>query len=212
MALDSLASGPGGETEEAISLFAEGTFEHQVAELVGYISSGRQDTERAPYFESIRQKLVVEDSQNLQFNDVGRNKSACDRAVGRVRNLHREPRQRTRPTARFAVPAPTSTNDSSNERQWKGALLDIRLRHSQSEAAVRILPLSADVLRFPCRDTACQNRRLRRHSLLRSMQSPRPYPTRPSSTLTRSSGRRGPRCASALCAPSDIPKGWAGQT
>ncbi|KAH9009837.1 hypothetical protein EDB83DRAFT_448572 [Lactarius deliciosus] len=72
MALDSLASGPGGETEEAISLFAEGTFEHQVAELVGYISSGRQDTERAPYFESIRQKLVVEDSQNLQFNDVGR--------------------------------------------------------------------------------------------------------------------------------------------
>ncbi|KAH9017486.1 hypothetical protein EDB83DRAFT_2528630 [Lactarius deliciosus] len=122
MALGSLASGPGGETEEAIS---EGTFGHQVAALVGYISSGRpelNDTERAPYFESIRQTLVVEDSQNLQLNDIAR------------------PRQRTRPTARSAVPAPTSTNDSSSERQRKGALLNIRVRLSQSEAARYGLP------------------------------------------------------------------------
>ncbi|KAH9011062.1 hypothetical protein EDB85DRAFT_2160399 [Lactarius pseudohatsudake] len=71
MALGSLGSGPGGETEEAISIFAEGTFEHQI-ELVWYISSGRPDTERAPYFQSIRQTLAVEDSQNPLFNDVAR--------------------------------------------------------------------------------------------------------------------------------------------
>ncbi|KAH9026915.1 hypothetical protein EDB85DRAFT_2291730 [Lactarius pseudohatsudake] len=51
----------------------------------------------------------------------------------------------------------------------------------------------------------------RRHSRPRSMQSPRPYPPRPSSILTRSSGRRGPRSSSALRAPSDIPNGPAGR-
>ncbi|KAI0265916.1 hypothetical protein BC834DRAFT_924157 [Gloeopeniophorella convolvens] len=50
-------------TTDAVAIFAEGTFEDQINEFAEYISQSRPEPERAPYVESIQEKLVVEEGQ-----------------------------------------------------------------------------------------------------------------------------------------------------
>ncbi|KAH9168178.1 PCI-domain-containing protein [Lactarius sanguifluus] len=72
---------------DAIAIFAEGTFEDQIAELAGYISQGRPEPERAPYVQSVRQKLEVEEGQTPPSDDVSRRREVFSVVFGDVKGL-----------------------------------------------------------------------------------------------------------------------------
>jgi translation initiation factor 3 subunit M len=72
---------------DAVAIFAEGTFEDQIAELAGYISLSKPEPERAPYVQSIRQKLVVEDGQTPLSEDVARRREVFSVVFGDVKGL-----------------------------------------------------------------------------------------------------------------------------
>ncbi|KAH8989688.1 PCI-domain-containing protein [Lactarius akahatsu] len=72
---------------DAIAIFAEGTFEDQIAELAGYISQGRPEPERAPYVQSIRQKLEVEEGQKPPSDDASRRREVFSVVFGDVKGL-----------------------------------------------------------------------------------------------------------------------------
>lgn len=72
---------------DAVAIFAEGTFEDQIAELAGYISLGSPEPDRAPYVQSIRQRLVVEEGQTPLSDDVARRREAFSVVFGDVKGL-----------------------------------------------------------------------------------------------------------------------------
>ncbi|KAH8988769.1 PCI-domain-containing protein [Lactarius hatsudake] len=72
---------------DAIAIFAEGTFEDQIAELAGYISQGRPEPERAPYVQSVRQKFEVEEGQTPPSDDVSRRREVFSVVFGDVKGL-----------------------------------------------------------------------------------------------------------------------------
>ncbi|KAF8263947.1 hypothetical protein EI94DRAFT_1772790 [Lactarius quietus] len=72
---------------DAVAIFAEGTFEDQIAELAGYISLSRPEPERAPYVQSIRQKLEVEEGQTPLSDDVTRRREVFSVVFGDVKGL-----------------------------------------------------------------------------------------------------------------------------
>jgi translation initiation factor 3 subunit M len=89
---------------DAVAIFAEGTFEDQVralsavhcgliqgkvqiAELAGYISLSRPEPERAPYVQSIREKLTVEEGETPLSEDVSRRREVFSIVFGDVKKL-----------------------------------------------------------------------------------------------------------------------------
>ncbi|KAF8462486.1 PCI-domain-containing protein [Russula ochroleuca] len=74
-------------TTDAIAIFAEGTFEDQIAELAGYIAQSRPEPERAPYLQSIQKKLAVEEGQTPLSEDVGRRRDVFSAVLGDVKGL-----------------------------------------------------------------------------------------------------------------------------
>jgi translation initiation factor 3 subunit M len=59
----------------------------QIAELAGYISLGRPEPERAPYVQSIREKLAVEEGQKPLSEDVSRRRELFSVVFGDVKGL-----------------------------------------------------------------------------------------------------------------------------
>jgi hypothetical protein len=59
----------------------------QIAELAEYIAQSRPEPERAPYVQSIRQKLTVEDGQTPLSEDVARRREAFSVVFGDVKGL-----------------------------------------------------------------------------------------------------------------------------
>ncbi|KAH9971432.1 PCI-domain-containing protein [Lactifluus volemus] len=74
-------------TTDAVAIFAEGTFEDQIAELAGYISDSRPEQERASYVQSIQQRLVVEKGQTPLSEDIARRREVFSRLLGDVKGL-----------------------------------------------------------------------------------------------------------------------------
>jgi translation initiation factor 3 subunit M len=72
---------------DAVAIFAEGTFEDQIAELAGYISLSRPEPERAPYVQSIREKLTVEEGETPLSEDVSRRREVFSIVFGDVKKL-----------------------------------------------------------------------------------------------------------------------------
>ena len=89
---------------DAVAIFAEGTFEDQVrailavhcsliqdvlqiAELAGYISLSRPEPERAPYVQSIREKLAEEEGQTPLSEDISRRREVFTIVFGDVKGL-----------------------------------------------------------------------------------------------------------------------------
>ncbi|KAI0294537.1 PCI-domain-containing protein [Russula brevipes] len=74
-------------TTDAVAIFAEGTFEDQIAELAGYISQSRPEPERAPYIQSIRQRFTVQEGQPPQSKSVERRRQVFSAVYGDVKGL-----------------------------------------------------------------------------------------------------------------------------
>ncbi|KAH9983835.1 PCI-domain-containing protein [Russula vinacea] len=74
-------------TTDAVAIFAEGTFEDQIAELSGYIAQSRPEPERAPYVQSIQKKLTVEEGQTPLSEDIGRRREVFSVVLGDVKGL-----------------------------------------------------------------------------------------------------------------------------
>ncbi|KAH9965703.1 hypothetical protein BGW80DRAFT_1535708 [Lactifluus volemus] len=74
-------------TTDAVAIFAEGTFEDQIAELAGYISDSRPEQERASYVQSISTTLVVEKGQTPLSEDIARRREVFSRLLGDVKGL-----------------------------------------------------------------------------------------------------------------------------
>ena len=91
-------------TTDAVAIFAEGTFEDQVrgvclngpcvslnvsqiTELAGYIALSRPEPERAPYVQSIEEKLAVEEGQTPLSEDIERRREVFSAVFGDVKGL-----------------------------------------------------------------------------------------------------------------------------
>lgn len=59
----------------------------QITELAEYISRSRPEPERAPYVQSIQQKLVIEEGQTPLSEDVARRREVFSAVLGDIKGL-----------------------------------------------------------------------------------------------------------------------------
>ena len=77
--------GPGAVCFECTMLCANCVL--QIVELAGYISQTRPEAERAPYVQSIQQKIAVEEGQTPLSGDVERQREVFSAILGNVKGL-----------------------------------------------------------------------------------------------------------------------------
>ncbi|KAA1473359.1 hypothetical protein DENSPDRAFT_802463 [Dentipellis sp. KUC8613] len=74
-------------TTDAVSIFAEGTFEEQVVELANYIAESRPEAERAAYVQSVQELLQTGEGQTPLAEDEGRRRQVLTSVLGEVKSL-----------------------------------------------------------------------------------------------------------------------------
>lgn len=72
---------------DSISIFAEGTFEDQIKELVGYLAQGRSDEEKATYIQPFQEILAIKEGEKPLDEDEGRRRATLKLVLERVHGL-----------------------------------------------------------------------------------------------------------------------------
>ncbi|KAI0685026.1 hypothetical protein BC835DRAFT_1291328 [Cytidiella melzeri] len=72
---------------DLVSVFAEGTFEEQIRELVNYLAEGLSDEEKASFIQPFADALVTSEGQKSFDEDEGRRKAVVVKVLGEVKGL-----------------------------------------------------------------------------------------------------------------------------
>ncbi|KAI0787178.1 hypothetical protein BC629DRAFT_1515435 [Irpex lacteus] len=72
---------------DAVSIFAEGTFEEQIRELVNYLAQGRSDEEKASFTQPLEDALATAEGQKPFEEDEERRRAVFEKVVRRSRDL-----------------------------------------------------------------------------------------------------------------------------
>ncbi|KIP08329.1 hypothetical protein PHLGIDRAFT_69543 [Phlebiopsis gigantea 11061_1 CR5-6] len=72
---------------DSISIFAEGTFEDQIKELVDYLAQGHSDEERATLLQQFQDALTVQEGRKPLQEDAERTKSVLTLVLAEVKGL-----------------------------------------------------------------------------------------------------------------------------
>ncbi|KAI0089175.1 PCI domain-containing protein [Irpex rosettiformis] len=72
---------------DAVSIFAEGTFEEQIRELVNYLAQGRSDEEKATFIQPFENDLTISEGQPPLEEDEERRRAVLEKVVAEVKGL-----------------------------------------------------------------------------------------------------------------------------
>ncbi|GJE84538.1 PCI-domain-containing protein [Phanerochaete sordida] len=74
-------------TADSISIFAEGTFEDQIKELVNYLAQGRSDEEKAAFIQPFEDALTVKEGEKSLEEDAERRRNVLKLVLEQITGL-----------------------------------------------------------------------------------------------------------------------------
>ncbi|KAI0340745.1 PCI-domain-containing protein [Trametopsis cervina] len=72
---------------DSVSVFAEGTFEEQIRELVNYLAQGRSEEEKTSFVQPFEEVLATAEGQTPFEEDEGRRRTVLVKVLGEVKGL-----------------------------------------------------------------------------------------------------------------------------